>query len=129
MAKRRSAGPTGAELEILTILWTSGPSTVRNVHRALDEIRPTGYTTALKHLQNMHDKGLVTKDESRRPQVYRARLTRGRAQRGLVGDLLDRLFAGSPRRMVMQALTAKPTTPEDLAEIRKLLDDLEGRMK
>ena len=125
MANRPASRPTEAELEILGILWARGPSTVREVHHALQDVRPTKYTTALKHLQIMTHKGWVEKDAGQRPQVYRPRQTRARTQRRMVGDLLDRVFSGSPRRMVIQALSSRPSSPEDLAAIRRLIDDLE----
>ena len=117
--------PTDAELSILRVLWQRGPSTVREVRNRLDRVKPTGYTTALKLLQIMTEKGLVQRDESQRSHVYQARLTEERTQRQLVGDLLDRAFGGSARNLVMQALSAKRASPEELAEIRELLDQIE----
>jgi predicted transcriptional regulator len=118
--------PTDAELEILRVLWRLGPCTVRQVQEALSESRPTGYTTALKLLQIMTEKGLVRRDESQRTHVYRARFEEEKTQQQLVGDLLARAFGGSAQKLVMQALAAKPASAQELAEIRKLLDELEG---
>jgi BlaI family transcriptional regulator, penicillinase repressor len=118
--------PTDAELAILRVLWERGPSTVREVHEELSRERGTGYTTVLKLLQIMFDKGLVTRDESERAHVYQPRQSEEQAQRRLVTDLLDRAFGGSAQKLVMQALTAKKASPEELAEIRKLLDELGG---
>jgi predicted transcriptional regulator len=113
--------PTAAELAILRVLWTRGPSTVRQVHDVLSELRPTGYTTALKLLQIMTDKGLVTRTEVGRQHVYKARYRERDTQRQLVGDLLDRAFNGSVSALVLQALSAKPASADELREIRRLL--------
>jgi predicted transcriptional regulator len=114
--------PTDAELTILRILWARGPSTVRQVHEVLTRERPTAYTTALKLLQIMTDKGLVVRDESDRTHVYHARTSEDQTQRQLVRDLLDRAFGGSASKLVMQALAARRATAEELGEIRRLLD-------
>ena len=119
----RPPRPTDAELAILRVLWEQGPSTVRQIQQVMDRARPTGYTTVLKLLQIMTDKRLVRRDESERSHVYRPRLTEDQTQRQLLGDLLDRAFAGSTARLVMQALANKEASPEELAEIRKLLDE------
>jgi predicted transcriptional regulator len=116
--------PTDGELAILRVLWERGPSTVRQVHEILsNRDRPiTAYTTALKLLQIMTEKGLVRRDESDRTHVYHPRLSEEQTQRQLVRDLLDRAFGGSSSKLVMQALNAKRATPEELAEIRKLIE-------
>ena len=114
--------PTEAELAILRVLWDRGPSTVRQVQEALDATRASGYTTVLKLLQIMTDKGLTLRDESERTHVYRSRLTEEQTQRQLVRDLLDRAFAGSAAQLVMQALAASRATPDELEEIRRLID-------
>jgi BlaI family transcriptional regulator, penicillinase repressor len=125
--------PTEAELAILRVLWARGPSTVREVHEAVQRGRPsgqtTGYTTVLKLLQIMTEKGLVTRDERTRSHVYRARLSEDTTQRQLVTDLLDRAFGGSAARLVMQALDVSPASPEELKEIRRLLDERRGARK
>jgi len=119
--------PTDAELAILRVLWESGPSTVRQVHNALSESRETGYTTTLKLMQIMTEKGLVTRDESIRTHVYAARVSRDITQRQLVSDLMDRAFGGSAAALVLQALSAHPTSNEELAEITKLIEDYRDR--
>lgn len=118
--------PTDAELAILRVLWRHGPSTVRQVHEELSGGPPTVYTTVLKLLQIMTEKGLVTRDESQRAHVYAARLPQEETQGQLVGDLLDRAFGGSASRLVMRALASRPASAEELSEIRKMLDELEG---
>jgi len=117
--------PTDAELEILSILWERGAGTVRQVFEALSVSREMGYTTVLKQLQIMHDKGLVTRDESQRSHVYRPRQKEQVTQRQLVSDLLSRAFGGSTEKLVMQALSTKKASREELAEIRRMLDELE----
>jgi predicted transcriptional regulator len=118
--------PTPAELEILRSLWTHGPSTVREVQERLELERPTGYTTVLKLMQIMTDKGLVRRDESARAHVYAARVPAADTQRQLVRDLLDRAFGGSASKLVMHALSARKTSAAEIARIRRLLDDIEG---
>ena len=113
-------------MEILQVLWDRGPATVRQVHEQLRRTRSTGYTTTLKLMQIMTEKGLVERDQSRRSHVYRVKVSQDRAQRQLVRNLLDRAFGGSTKNLVMQALAAKKTSAAELAEIRKLLDELEG---
>ncbi len=117
--------PTDAELAILRVLWEQGPSTVRQIQQVLDRARPTGYTTVLKLLQIMTEKGLVRRDETERSHVYRARFSEDQTQQQLLGDLLDRAFAGSTGRLVMQALSTRKASAEDLAAIRRLLDEWE----
>ena len=119
--------PTDAELEILRVLWDRNEATVREVHDAISKSRPAGYTTVLKLLQIMTDKGLVRRDESERAHVYRARLARQDTERQLVDDLLDRAFGGSASRLVMQALAGRAASVEEIAEIRKMLDEAGGK--
>jgi BlaI family transcriptional regulator, penicillinase repressor len=119
------ARPTDAELNILRVLWALGPSTVRRVQEALNERRATGYTTVLKLLQIMTEKGLVERDETERTHVYQAGLTQEQTQRQLVSDLLDRAFGGSAKQLVLQALATKKASAKEMAEIRRLLDKLE----
>ena len=114
--------PTDAELAILRVLWERGPSTVRQVHELLPRDRPAAYTTALKLLQIMTEKGLVDRDERERTHVYRARLSEEQTQRQLIRDLLDRAFGGSASRLVMQALATKRASADELREIRKAID-------
>ena len=123
MPKTTAPRPTDAELAILRVLWERGPSTVRQVHDVLvARVGLTAYTTALKLLQIMAEKGLVRRDESDRTHVYHARLTEEQTQRQLVRDLLERAFGGSSSKLVLQALSAKRATPEELGEIRKLIE-------
>lgn len=126
MPRLATPRPTDSELAILRVLWCEGPCTVRAVQEALSRRRPTGYTTALKLLQIMMRKGLVKRDQSQRTHVYQARFSEERTQQQLVSDLLDRAFGGSRAKLVMQALATKRATPGELAEVRKLLDSLEG---
>ena len=121
--------PTDGELAILRVLWRSGPSTVREIQSTMNAAKPTGYTTVLKLLQIMAEKGLVDRDESAYAHVYRARVPEAQTQQTLVADLLDRAFDGSAGRMVVQALAAQKAGPEELAEIRKLLKDYERGVK
>ena len=121
-----SPRPTDAELAILGVLWDRGPSTVRQVQDVLTEQRPTGYTTVLKLLQIMTEKQLVSRDESDRTHVYRARWSQSETQRQLLDDLLERAFGGSAMTLVMQALAGTKATPEDLAEIRRLIEEKQG---
>ena len=119
--------PTDAELAILRVLWSRGPSTVRQVAGAMD--REVGYTTVLKLLQIMTEKGLVTRDESARTHVYSAAFSEDQTQRQLVNDLVERAFDGSAAKLVMQALASKKATPEELDEIRQLLNKPRGGSK
>ena len=118
--------PTDAELAILQVLWTEGPRTVRQVHEALADARETGYTTTLKLMQIMAEKGLVVRDESSRTHVYAARASRDDTQRQLVSDLVDRAFGGSATALVLQALAAHPTSEEELREIQRLIGEYRG---
>jgi predicted transcriptional regulator len=122
MSKPTIPRPTDAELAILRVLWSRGASTVRQVHDVLLRERPTAYTTALKMLQIMTEKGLVRRDESDRTHIYQARLTEEQTQRQLVKDLLDRAFGGSASKLVLQALATKRASAEELGEIRRLID-------
>lgn len=122
---KKKAALTGAELEILRVLWRRGASTVREVFEAL-EARGTGYTTVLKLMQIMAQKGLVHRDEREKTHVYRAAIAAGSTERKLVKAFIDKAFEGSTARLVMSALSAKPASKEELDEIRALLDDLEG---
>ena len=126
MSKKAPPRPTDAELAILRVLWELGPSTVRQVQEALAEAKETGYTTVLKLMQIMTEKGLVKRDEAERTHVYEARLTQEETQRQLVSDLLDRAFGGSAKQLVMQALATKKTSAKEMTQIQQLLDKLEG---
>lgn len=118
--------PTDAELEILRVLWDLGPSTVRQVHDQLSRKRDVGYTTMLKLMQIMTDKGLLLRNESERSHVYRAKQKEAVTQKQLVKDLVSKAFGGSTEKLVMQALSSKKATAQEIADIRKLLDELEG---
>jgi predicted transcriptional regulator len=118
MPSRRK--PTDAELAILRVLWTRGPSTVREVAEAMG--REDAYTTVLKLMQIMTDKGLVKRDDSTRTHVYKATSSEDKMQKQLVTELLDKVFAGSAAKLVLQALDASKASPEEVAEIRRLLD-------
>jgi BlaI family transcriptional regulator, penicillinase repressor len=126
MATKNLPRPTDAELEILNVLWQRGPSTVREVYEVLLENKELGYTTVLKLMQIMSEKGLVSRDESDRTHVYEAERAQDETQRQLLSDLLDRAFNGSPTKLVMQALSSKKASREELAEIRRMLDELDG---
>jgi predicted transcriptional regulator len=114
--------PTDAELAILRILWERGPCTVRTVHELLEPRGEHGYTTTLKILQIMAEKGLVTRDTSARAHVYAAAAAEAETQRHLVRHLLERAFGGSAGKLVLRALAEERATPEEIAEIRRLLD-------
>ena len=117
--------PTDAELEILTILWSRGPSTVRDVHDAICERKPAQYTTVLKTLQIMAEKGLVQRDEKQRAHIYEAARPMEWTQQQLAGDLLHRAFNGSARGLMLGALSARKASKAELAELRKLLEEYE----
>jgi len=109
------------------VLWSRGPCTVRDVHEELDKRRRTGYTTVLKLMQIMAEKGLVTRDEQNRAHIYSASVPQTETQRGLVDDLVEKAFGGSAYKLALHALGAKKSSPEELAEIRSLLDSLEEK--
>ena len=146
MSRKKSLGPTDRELAILGVLWNKGPSTVREVHEALDQDAQTGYTTTLKLMQIMVEKGLLVREgdesaespvtdrgsrpessgSSRRGHIYRPALSEERTQKDLIQDLLDRVFAGSAAKLVMRALSARKVPPKELKRIREMLDQIEG---
>lgn len=117
--------PTEAELEILTVLWTTGPATVRDVYEQISQRRVAQYSTILKFLQIMTEKGLVLRDETERAHVYSPAKPREWTQRQLAGDLLDRAFSGSAKALLLGALSSKKASKKELAELRRLLDDYE----
>jgi predicted transcriptional regulator len=119
MGSRKSIQPTNAELQILQILWKRGPSTVSQVLREMGEV--AGYTTVLKLLQIMHEKGIVARDEAFRPHVYRAREPEAKTQKGLLSELARKAFGGSAAKMILQAISTQTLSGEELAEIRKLV--------
>ena len=126
MSKQKPPRPTESELALLRVLWELGPSTVRRIWEGIPESERPGYTTVLKFLQIMTTKGLVERDDSERAHVYRVRMTQDQTQSQLVGDLMDRAFRGSAARLAMQALSTRPASRDELAEIRRMLDNLEG---
>ena len=128
MASKR-VRPTELELTILRALWESGPSSVRQIHAILDASKPTGYTTVLKMLQIMTDKGLVKRDETVRPQIYRPSASQEQMQRRLLRDLIQRAYGGSVMALVMHALGDSKTSPEDVEAIEKMLARAEGSEK
>ena len=114
--------PTDAELDILSALWRLGSSTVREVHEALG--KPSGYTTTLKQMQLMTEKGLLIRNERYRTHIYEARVPKARTRRAIAGDLMKRAFDGSAKELMLGALAAKPASDEELGEIRRIVDDL-----
>jgi BlaI family penicillinase repressor len=115
--------PTDAELEILTVLWSRGPSTVRQIHEAIVRRKPAQYTTVLKFMQIMADKGLVRRNEKQRAHIYEPARPREWTQRQLAGDLLQRAFNGSARSLMLGALSARKASKKELTELRRLLDE------
>ncbi len=127
MRELGSSQPTAVELEILRILWDLGPSTVRDVHLRLSEDKQTNYSTTVKMLSVMLGKGLVKRDDSVRPLVYRAAMSRDRAAKSFLSDLIDKVYNGSAMTLVLQALASGKASKEEIEEARKLLDDMEGK--
>jgi predicted transcriptional regulator len=125
MARKKTTGPTDRELAILSVLWEKGPSSVREVHEALHQDVETGYTTTLKLMQIMVEKGLLVREDDGRRHIYRPTFSEERTQKELVQDLLDRVFAGSAEKLVMRALSAKKVSPQELKRIREMLDEME----
>lgn len=124
-----SRKPTESELAILAVIWDRGSATVREVFNDLGEQQGVGYTTVLKLMQIMTEKGLLQKDASVRPQVFKSARPRAQMQKALLSDLVEKAFAGSPGNVVLQALAMKKSSPQELREIRKLLDELDGGQK
>ena len=121
--------PTKLELTILRVLWDAGPRSVREIQTILNESKPTGYTTVLKMLQIMTEKGLVARDETVRPQIYRPQYSQDRTQRQLLRDFIQRAYGGSVKALVMHALATRKSSPEDLDAIEKLLNRFDGGTK
>ena len=122
----RQTKPTDSECTILNVIWQLGPATVREVFEELNTTQEMGYTTVLKFMQIMTEKGLLERDTTVRPQIYRAAESKQKTQKTLLNDLLDRAFAGSPGTLALQALAIRKSSPDELKEIRALLDKLEG---
>ena len=116
--------PTESELEILQILWTKGLATVREVHEVLSKTKNAGYTTTLKLMQIMNEKGLVKRDDSMRTHIYQASVNKEKTQKHLLGKMIDSLFGGNTTQLVMQALGEHKANPEELQKIQELLNDL-----
>ena len=126
MRRKKLPKPTEGELELLQVMWERGPSTVREIHEGLNG-RGTGYTTTLKVMQKMMRKGLVRRNESTRSHVYSPVLKAEKTQQQLASDLVNKGFGGSAARLVVAALSAKRASKEELEEIRRLLDEIEGK--
>ena len=127
MARHKVSGPTDKELTILAILWKNGASTVRHVNDEMNKQKRTGYTTTLKLMQIMTEKGLVVRDDSKFQHIYKPAVSEEKTQKQLVGDLLERAFSGSAEKLVMRALSAKKVSGKELAKIRKMLDEMKGK--
>ncbi len=129
MPRLPSSQPTGVELQILRILWEQGPSTARQIHDRLAEDRDTNYSTTVKMLSVVLEKGLVKRDETVRPQVFRPAATQRRTQQRMLKDLVQKAYDGSVGSLVLQALALRKSSPEELAEIRRLLNELDRGAK
>jgi BlaI family transcriptional regulator, penicillinase repressor len=125
MTKAKLPRPTDAELDILRVLWSQGPSTVRDVHNTLEKQRAIGYTTVLKLMQIMAEKGLVERDERERAHVYKAALAEEQTQRQLVRHLVERAFGGSATKLVLQALATEKASAEEIRQVRAMLEEFE----
>ena len=126
MPRYPSSRPTDVELQILDVLWQRGPSTVRQVHEVLAARRETGYSTTLKMIQVMREKGLVVRDESVRPQLYRAAESKRETQLQMLDDLSQKAFGGSAKKLVMRMLSAQRVSAEELAEMQRLIEEAKG---
>ena len=124
MPRMPSSQPTEVELQILRILWKQGPSTARQIHNQLAEVRDTNYSTTVKMLSVMLEKDLVRRDESVRPQVFRPAATQQRTQQRMLKEMIQKVYDGSTGSLVLQALASQKASPEELAEIRQVLDEL-----
>ena len=127
MARYKVSGPTDKELAILAILWNNGPSTVRQVNEEMGKQQKTGYTTTLKLMQIMTEKGLVVRDDSKFQHIYKPAFSEEKTQNQVVGDLLEKVFSGSTEKLVMRALSAKKISTKELSKIKKMLDEMEGK--
>jgi predicted transcriptional regulator len=127
MARHKMQGPTDKELEILRIMWDKGPATVRQVNEEINTQQKTGYTTTLKIMQIMTDKGLLIRDDSGFQHIYKPAISEENTQKQLVGNLLDRAFAGSAEKLVMRALSAKKISADELTRIKKLLNEVKEK--
>jgi len=125
MAREKTQHPTEKELAILKVLWANGPSTVRQVNDEINRVQETGYTTTLKLMQIMTEKGLLVRDDSEFKHVYKPAVSEEKTQKQIVGDMLDKVFAGSAEKLVMRALSTTQVSAEELKKIRQLLDKME----
>ena len=124
MSKSSSLKPTESELEILQVLWQKGNATVREVHEALSDLKDAGYTTTLKLMQIMHEKGLVTRDDSNKTHIYQPNVSKDKTQQHIVGKMVNSLFEGSASQLMMQAFGNKKPSVKEIEEIQQLLDKL-----
>ncbi len=127
MSNIKTLKPTESELEILQVLWEKGAATVREVHEVLSVYKDSGYTTTLKLLQIMHEKGIVTRDDSSKTHIYKANVDKEKTQQQMLGKMVDALFGGSALQLVMQALGSSKPSNEELEEIQKLLNNLKKK--
>lgn len=126
MARKKTTGPTDKEVTILGILWDRGPSSVRQVNDEMNKQQKTGYTTTLKLMQIMTEKGLLRRDDSKFQHIYKPAASEEKTQKQLVGDMLERAFSGSAEKLVMRALSAGKVSAEELTRIRKMIEEIEG---
>jgi BlaI family transcriptional regulator, penicillinase repressor len=129
MAITKAIRPTKLELSILNVLWQNGPATVREIHAIVNDAKPTAINTILRMMQIMTEKNLVTRDDTVRPQIYRARYSQQQTQTHLVKDLIQRAFDGSVKEMVMRALSTRRPSPKTIKAMEKLLEEFEGDSK
>lgn len=127
MARQKVTGPTEKEIAILKILWDNGPSTVRQVNEHMNKHQKTGYTTTLKFMQIMTDKGLLVRDDTKFQHVYKPAVSEEKTQNQIVGDMMEKVFSGSAEKLVMRALSSKKVSARELEKIKKLLDEMEGK--
>lgn len=127
MSNPKYIKPTESELEILQILWTKGLATVREVHEELSKTKDAGYTTTLKLMQIMHDKGLVRRDDSMRTHIYQSAVNKEKTQKHLLNKMIDSLFGGSPTQLVIHALGNHKASPDEIEKIQRLLDNLKNQ--
>lgn len=129
MSKKNLPKPSDRELEILRVLWDRGASTVREVHEILNKVQERGYTTTLKFMQIMTEKGLVIRDARRLQHIYEAGISERAAQKQIVADLLGSAFGGSPQKLILHALSTKKASPKEIDEIRRVLNAMEDRQR
>ncbi len=127
MPRPTSAHPTEVEMQILRILWDLGPSPVREIHKRLEAAKGPNYSTSVKMLAVMLQKGLVTRDEKAQPHVYRPAVTRTKTGKRMLDDLIEKVYDGSAMSLVLQALSLGQATKEELDEVRRMLDQMEGK--